>query len=408
MTRRHTLLWRSAAILFLTGVLVGCGTSTPTVTEAPPPPVTISEVVVRKVIPQDTFDGRIAAAEKVEVRSRARGELIKVNFEDGQIIKPGHLLYEIDPRTYQAAVEAAEAQREAATTGREYAKSEYARVRKLVPKGAASREELETWYAKQLVARAEEKKALAAIEEAKLNLSFTKITAPGKDHKPPLLWKVSRTQVDEGNLVNAGGGDQLLTTLVSLDPMYVYFNVDERSLMNYRRSYEKEHKAGTRRPPVKDLKIPVYVGLEGEEGYPHRGVLDYADNQINPSTGTIEVRGVLDNSRRIFDDGMRARVRIPISEPHKALLITERAIASDQGQKYVYVVNKDNIVERRDVTLGPLIDGLQVVTEGLKPGEFVIVNGILRVRDGMKVEPHRTAMPGAGKPAEATSKTPKK
>jgi RND family efflux transporter MFP subunit len=146
---------------------------------------------------------------------------------------------------------------------------------------------------------------------------------------------------------------------------------------------------------VKDLKIPIQVALEGEEGFPHKGVIDFADNRVNPSTGTIQVRGVLANTQRIFDAGMRARVRVPVSDPHKAVLVTERAIGTDQGQKFVYAVNDQNVVERRDVKLDRVINGLQVVREGVKPEDWIIVNGIQRVRDGATVDPKRVPMPGA-------------
>jgi RND family efflux transporter MFP subunit len=201
--------------------------------------------------------------------------------------------------------------------------------------------------------------------------------------------------VDIGNLVNAGGGDTLLTTLVSVDPMYVYFDVDERSMLRYRRSFRKRDQANAPQPPIKELKIPVLVALEGEEGYPHKGVIDFADNRVNPTTGTIQVRGVLANTSRLLEDGMRARVRVPVSDPYKAVMVTERAIGTDQGRKYVYVVNEQNVVERRDVVLDRLIDGMQVIRKGLKPGEWVVVNGIQRVRDGLKVDAKRGPMPGA-------------
>jgi RND family efflux transporter MFP subunit len=208
--------------------------------------------------------------------------------------------------------------------------------------------------------------------------------------------------VDEGNLVNTRGADTLLTTLVSVDPINVYFNVDERSIIRYKEARrQKNAKAGTPLPPLEELHIPVYVALEGEEGYTHKGEIDYVDNRVNPSTGTVEARGVLSNKERIFEDGMRARVRVPVGDPRKVILLTERAIGNEQGRKYVYVVNDENTVERRDVSPGRLVDGLQVIREGLKPDEWVIVNGIQRVRDGMKVEPKRGPMPGAPRPAEA-------
>src|SRR5262249_25604323 len=181
----------------------------------------------------------------------------------------------------------------------------------------------------------------------------------------------------------------------SVEPMYVYFDVDERALLRYRQYFRKGRGEGGAEPSVKELKIPVHVALEGEEGYPHQGVIDFADNRVNPGTGTIQVRGVLPNANRILDAGMRARVRIPVSDPHKSLLVTERAIGTDQGRKFVYVVNDQNVVERRDVRLDRVSDGLQVVREGVKPEDWVVVNGIRGVRDGAKVEPKRGRMPGA-------------
>jgi RND family efflux transporter MFP subunit len=324
----------------------------------------------------------------VEVRARVRGHLTKIGFEAGQIVNKGDLLYELDPRPYKNALDAATAQQKAAQAALQFAKAEYERTRSLVAKNAASREELDVWTAKQVVATGDLLKADAAVEQAQLDMDFTRVTAP-------ISGKISRTLVDVGNLVNAGGGETLLTTIVSIDPMYVYFDVPERSLLRYREIGRKQAKADAPEIPLKDLHIPVYVGLEGEKGYPHKGELDFADNKVNPSTGTIQVRGVLPNAKRNLDAGMRARVRIPVSAPHKSLLITERAVGTDQGRKFVYVVNDQNVVERRDVTLGRQSEGLQVIQEGLKPEDWVIVNGIQRVRDGAKVDPKRAPMPGA-------------
>jgi RND family efflux transporter MFP subunit len=393
MIGRHTLLWRTGGLAVLIGVLTGCDSSPP-VAETPPPPVSVSQPLARDVIDHDDYEGRIAAYSSDDVRTRARGYLIKVNFQDGQMVKEGDLLFEIDPQPYQANVEAAEAQKAAAEASLELAKKEYARTLRLVRADAASREELDVWTAKQAVAKADRLKALASVKQAKLDLDYTKIVAP-------FAGKISRTQVSVGNLINSGGGDTLLTTINSVDPMYVYFDVDERALLRYRRHFRKGENKGGVEPSVKDLKIPVNVALEGEEGYPHKGVIDFADNRVNPSTGTIQVRGLLPNTTRILDAGMRARVRIPVSDPHKSLMITERAVGTDQGRKFVYVVNDQNVAERRDVKLGRLHDGLQVVQEGVKPEDWIIVNGIQRVRDGAKVEPKHISMPGA--PAEPTN-----
>jgi multidrug efflux system membrane fusion protein len=223
----------------------------------------------------------------------------------------------------------------------------------------------------------------------------------------PIDGRASRTQVSVGNLVSAGG-EAVLTTITSIDPMYVYFDVDERAMLRYRRVFRKENvDAGAAQPTVKDLKIPVAVALEGEDGYPHQGVLDFADNRVNPSTGTIQVRGVVPNPKRILDAGMRARVRIPIGDPHKSLLVTERAVGNDQGRKFLYVVNDQDVVERRDVKLDRVVDGLQIIADGLKPDDWVIVNGIQRVRDAMKVAPKRGPMPGAGTPTAGPSEPTK-
>jgi multidrug efflux system membrane fusion protein len=397
MIGRHPLLWRTLGLVVLTGVLSGCDSSPP-VAETPPPPVSVSQPLVREVIDYDDYEGRIAAVETVEVRARVRGHLVKVNFQDGQIVKEGDLLFEIDPRPYQAALDGAQAQLAGAEAALDLAKKEYERAASLLRSRAASREEVDVWVGKQGVAKADRLKAQAAVEEAQLDLDFAKIAAP-------IRGKTSRTQVTIGNLVNAGGGETLLTTIASVDPMYVYFDVDERALLRYRQHFRKDPNEGGAEPSVKDLKIPVHVALEGEEGYPHEGLIDFADNRVNPSTGTIQVRGVLPNAKRILDAGMRARVRVPVSDPHKSLLITERAVGTDQGRKFVYVVNDQNVAERRDVKLGRLSDGLQVVREGLKPEDWVIVNGIQRVRDGAKVEPKRISMPGA--PAEQTNQGPK-
>jgi RND family efflux transporter MFP subunit len=185
----------------------------------------------------------------------------------------------------------------------------------------------------------------------------------------------------------------------------VYFDVPERALLGYRKHFRKDQREGGPEPSVKDLKIPVDVGLEGEQGFPHPGLIDFVDNQVNPSTGTFQVRGELRNPTRLLDAGMRARVRVPVSDPRKSVMVTELAIGNDQGRKFVYVVNDQNVVERREVKLGRLSDGLQVIQDGLKSEDLVIVNGIQRVRDGAKVDPKRVSMPGA--PAEAAKKESK-
>lgn len=389
MVSCHLRTLRGLCLVAMVGVVLGCTAPAPQAVQTPPPPVTVSQPVSRSdVVDYDRYEGRLAAVEKVELRARVRGHLTKVAFRDGDMVKKGDLLFEIDPRQYRAALDAATAQVKASEATVEFAKAEYNRVRTLVSRKAASLEEMDTWVAKQATAKGELLKARASEEEAQLNLDFSKVTAP-------ISGRISRAQITVGNLINAGGSDTLLTTIVSVDPMYVYFDVDERSLLRYRNMTAAAAKNGEKRMPLREQKIPVQVALEGESGYPHQGVIDFADNRVNPGTGTIQARGVLANKTGLFEDGMRARVRIPIGDPRPALLVTERAIGTDQGRKYVYLVNEKNRVERRDVTLDRVVDGLQVIAEGIKPGEWVIVNGIQRVRDGLEVNPNRTPMPGA-------------
>jgi multidrug efflux system membrane fusion protein len=389
MISRQLLRWCIGGLVILTGVLAGCD-STPPVATTPPPPVTVSNPVVHEVTDYDDYEGRIAAVQTVKVRPMASGYVIKVAFQDGQIVKEGDLLFEIDPAPYKAALDAAKARKSFADADNELAVKVNARNAKLVGSGAATREEYEVSTAKVATTKAEGLKAAADVEKAKVDLGYTRIVAA-------VGGKISRAEITVGNLVTAGD-ETVLTTITTVDPMYVFFDVDERSLLRYRREFRKDKKEGAVEPSIKDLKIPVLVALDGDKGYPHKGVLDFADNRVNPSTGTIQVRGELPNTTRILDAGLRARVRIPIGKPHKSLLITERAIGTDQGRKFVYVVNAENVAERKDVELDRLSDGLQVIGEGLKPDDQIIVNGIQRVRDGMKVEPKLVPMPGA--PAE--------
>jgi RND family efflux transporter MFP subunit len=398
MMNRRQLDWGHAGLLLALALTSGCTSNTPAVVETPPPPVSVSQPVTREVIDYDDYEGRIAAVETVEVRARVRGHVIKVNFQDGQIVKAGDPLYEIDPRPYKAAYDAAAAQKASADASLELAKKEYDRASLLLRQRATSREEVDVWTGKQAVAKADQLKAQASVEQAKLDLDFTKISAP-------INGKMSRTLVTAGNLINAAGGETLLTTITSMEPMYVYFDVDERALARYRRYYKNAKNSDGSEPSVKELKIPVQVGLEGEEGFPHKGMIDFTENRVNSSTGTIQVRGVLSNASKVLDAGMRARVRVPVSDPHKAIMITERAVGTDQGIKYVYVVNDENVVERRDVKLDRSSGGLQGVSEGLKPTDWVVVNGIQRVRDGMTVDPKRVPMPGTT--AEPTPPAPK-
>ena len=402
MIPRHPSPWLSGLAAVLTGMLSGCGPSTPPIAETPPPPVTVSRPIVGPVEDQVPFEGRIVAKPKGDIRARVRGHLTKVTFQDGDLVKEGDLLYEIDPRPARVALDGAKAQEKAADAALQFAKAEYNRERTLLPKGGSTREEVELRFAKQAVAQGNLLKAKAAVGEAELDLSYTQI-------KAPFDGRLSKTNVELGNLVNAGGSETLLTTLVTEDPIYVEFNVDERTLRRYQETHLKDPKGNEPQLTVKELKIPVQVALESEEDFPHKGVIVFADNNVNPNTGTKMVRGQLSNKKLLLEDGMRARVRVPFSDPHQGTLVIERAIGSDQGKKFLYVVNAENTVERRDVALGVLRDGLQEILQGVKRDEWIIVNGIQRVRDGMKVEPRRAPMPGLKQADQSSQKkdTPK-
>jgi RND family efflux transporter MFP subunit len=384
-----------APILFLltttfSVTTIGCTREPPHVASVPPPAVSVAPPLEREVTDYDEYTGRMAAVEEVEVRARVRGYIVKVNFTEGAEVKQGDMLFEIDPRPFQAELDAAKgqvAQWEAKLTR---AEADVARNERLLPKGAASQKDLDTAIADRGEARAAIQSARAQVERAALDLEFTRVTAP-------ISGRVGRAFVTKGNLVNAGGGEStLLTTIVSLDPIYVYFDIDERALLQYQQE-ARERASGSDRPAnVREAKIPVQLGLANEAGFPYEGVIDFADNRVDPQTGTIRVRGAFANANRVFTPGLFARVRVPVGDKYQALLVPERAIGTDQGQKYVLAVNDKNVVEYRAVKLGRLHDGLRVIQEGLKPSELVIVNGIQRARPSLTVNPQRTEVATRG------------
>jgi multidrug efflux pump subunit AcrA (membrane-fusion protein) len=423
MNHRYLPLPFVGLLALLGATLTGCSKS-PAPVETPPPKVSVSQPIERKIVDEDYFSGYTDAVETLEVRSRVRGHLEKIYFEDGAEVQDGDLLFLIDPEPFLAALASAEAQLDSAQAAYKLASAEYERTRVLFKKGAASQEDLDVWTGKKGVAAGDMDKAKAAVREAKINLDFTEIrarisgqprpvtgatawalmpspTAPGPFLATSVILtgktrgkgKISRPLVTVGNLVNASGGEQVLTTIVTVDPMYVYFDVEEPKLLRYLKEHSPDSK-DREQPPLKEMKIPVEVRLEGEEGYPHKGVIDFAENKVNQGTGTIKVRAVLPNASRILTPGLRVRVRVPGGDPYQALLVTERAIATDQNLRFVWIVNDKNEVERRDIKMGRQTDdGLRVIQDGLKSTDWVIVNGIQRVRDGMSVEPRKVAMP---------------
>ncbi len=394
---------RIAVFMLVSGVMgLGCSGAPEAPVEVPKPPeVTISQVVERSVVEYEEFTGRLDAEESVEVRARVNGYLNEVHFSDGQEVKAGTLLFEIDPRTFEAAVKNAEGQKAQWLAKQDKARADVARYEGLVPTGAASAQDLDKARAELGEAIAAIQSAEAMIERAKLDLEFSKIVAP-------IDGQIGEALITKGNLIQPGtGSDALLTTIVSLDPIYAYFDVDERTLQRFRERHRAAGVEGAALPNVAQLKIPVLLGLASEEGFPHTGVIDFADNRVDPATGTVRVRGAFDNAKRQFKPGFFARVRIPVSDSYKALLVSELAIGTDQGQKYVLVVNDQSTVERRFVKPGPLQDdGLRVISDGLKSGESVVVNGLQRARPGKPVTPQRAPMPSLAMDSASRSPAP--
>jgi RND family efflux transporter MFP subunit len=327
------------------------------------------------------FTGRTTAVEAVRVRARVWGHLEKINFVEGAEVKKGDLLFVIDQRPYRAALERAEADVAAGEARSSRLTADRGRARNLVSSRAMSREEYDKSSGDLLEAQAAVRSAKAALETAKLNLDYTEVRAP-------ISGQVSRAMVTVGNMVTSGEtGGTMLTTIVSVDPVFAYFDVDDLTFMSVRRLI----KMGKSRSS--DDAPKVLLGLAHEQGYPHAGSIDFMDNQVDPGTGTLKMRGVFRNTDRELTPGLFARIRVPLGESHQALLVSDRAIDTDQGQKVLYIVGKDNIVERRLVRLGGLHDTLREVVSGLKPGEQVVVDGIQRVRAGVGVEPRVVEMP---------------
>lgn len=429
-------------------LIIGCAKESRTSTETPPVKVSVAEVKEDPVLDYEEFTGRTAPVKTVDIKARATGYLDKVMFKDGDFIKEGQQLYQIDERTYQAEVKNIKgtiARMQAAVTR---ADSELERTRRLLVGSAVSREEYEKAVAQKDEARASLEVNEANLEKANLNLSFCKVMAP-------ISGIISRTKITEGNLVTA---DQTsLTTLVSVDPMYAYFDVDELSVLRIQQMVREEisaegvakadaflQKNGVDEATVKkitailaekvtdpllgqihemlkvkldakglasfdqiikenpkfhsyrDTKVPVFLATQIDKGYPHEGFIDFVDNRLAATTGTLRVRGNFPNPGRVLSPNLFVRIRLPIGDPYNAVLVSDTAVVTSQDRKFLYVVGADNTIEANPVRLGPIRDGLRVIESGVKPGDRVVVSGIQRVQPGSKVEPTLLdKMPGA-------------
>lgn len=387
MASNRWLCLQSVPLLAGLVVIAGCGRADIKVVPTPPPEVIVSYPLVRTVTEMDEYPGKIDAVATVDVRARVSGYITKINFTDGQTVKAGDILLEIDPRPYQADYDIDMAKIEQVKAQLHLAKIEVARYTELRRKGASTQEDLDIAISKRDQATADLKLSEASARQKKLSLDWTKVEAP-------IDGRVSRQYVNIGNLVNGvAGSATLLTTLVTVDPVYVYMDVDERSIQRYLRQAMERRNRPADVSNIADLEIPVSVALASEDGFPHRGFLDFVDNRTNPQTGTLKVRAKLPNPDRILVPGFFARAQIRSGEPYETILISERAIGSQQSLRYVLVVDDKNIVNVRTVEPGRMIDGLRVIHSGLTAKDRIIVEGLQRARPGEEVKPHEEPMP---------------
>jgi RND family efflux transporter MFP subunit len=372
----------TAALLAVAALtLAGCDKPASQAAAPPVPSVTVAQPVKRTVTDWDEFTGRFEAVEEVQVRPRVGGFVNSVEFQDGAIVHAGDLLYVIDSRPFEAVAEQADGQLSDARAKVELAKRELDRGLNLVQTSAVSEQVVDQRRQALQAAHAAEVQAEGALKAAKLNIEFTHVAAP-------LTGRVSRHLVSPGNLVQGSdtGTSTLLTSIVSLDPIYIYFDLDEATyIKNSKLWFEGK------RPSSRDTPNPVQVTLTGETKPSHDGTINFLDNRLDVSTGTLRSRAVIKNTDLSILPGQFGRVRLIGSAPYETLLIPDVAVATDQSRKIVFVVKPDDTVEARAVVLGPLDDGLRVIREGLKPDDRVIVDGIQRARVGAKVNPHQAA-----------------
>jgi RND family efflux transporter MFP subunit len=348
----------------------------------------VSLPISKYVTDYEDFTGRTEAVAMVEIRARVTGYLENARFKEGAEVEKGDVLFEIDPRPYQADLAKAEANVIQAEAHQRRMDSDFRRAQRLLPQNSISREEFDKIVGDRAEGEASLGVARASRDLSKLNLNFTKVTAP-------IGGRISRRLIDPGNMVKAD--ETALTTIVSLDPIYAYFDVDERTLLRLRRVVQ-EGKASS-----DTTGVAVLMGLADEEGYPHQGTINFEDNRVDSGTGTLRVRAVFPNPKRVLSPGLFARIRLPVGTAHPAILIAEQALSTDQGQKFVYVLNDKNEVSYRPVSVGRLHDGLRVINKGVGKDDRVVVSGVQRIRPGAKVEPKMVDMPNRTARANAPS-----
>lgn len=342
------------------------------------PQVPVAEVIQRVIAPSTDFTGYLAAPESVELRSRVSGAVDAVSVPEGSLVRKGQQLFQIDPRPFQVALDTAAAQLRQAEALASQAQADFDRAQRLVATGAVSRKTYDDAVSARNARHAEILVAKAAVAAARLDLSYARITAP-------ISGRVDRIMVTEGNLVNggAGGAANLLTTIVSIDPVHVYFDIDEATYLNAVRLARPDSQGGK-------ASLPVAVALATDQGFPHKGTLDFVGNQIDRGTGTIRARAVVPNPDGLLAPGLFARARLTTGAERAAILVDDLAVGTDQGKNYVLVVGADNQAQYRAVQLGQMVDGLRMISTGLQAGERIIIKGL--VRPGMSVTPRMVPM----------------
>lgn len=366
------------ALLLTAGALLLCATGC---RKVPPPEqaplaVNVVTVSVKDVTEWDEFTGRIEAVESVDIHARVGGYLQSVNFQAGALVNAGDLLFVIDPRPYQADFDRAQAEVDRAESQVKLAEIDHKRAQDLRQKSTISAEEFDQKAAALRQAEASARSAAAAKQAAALNLEFTQI-------RSPIAGRVSNERVTAGNLIMPGGGDDtVLTTVVSVDPLYVYVDTDENTVLRYIKLREEG-----KRKTAREERLPAFMQLANETGFPHEGYIDFVDNRLDPNTGTLRARGVFKNWNPLISPGFFVRMRVRGAEAYKAALIDDKVISSQQGVKYVFVVKPDNTIERRNIETGPMFEGLRIVRSGLEAGERVVSTRLQMLQPGMTVVP---------------------
>ena len=370
--------WFALTLVLAIGALTGCNNQPPAAHGFPPANVTVSKPVQKEVVDWNEFTGRTAAVNLVNITARVSGYIVNIPFKEGDIVHKGDLLYQIDPRPYQDVYDQALGQLKQAQANQQLQVATYERQARLQQTNVIAKEDYDTALSNKNQAAAQVISTQAAVNAAQLNLEFTRVVSP-------IDGRVGRQLVNIGNLVQADSTQ--LATVVSVDPIYAYFSMDELAALGYQRLIRDGKLASS-----SNGNAPVYLRLQDENGFPHEGIINFADNAFDTTTGTLLIRATIPNHDGFLTPGNFVRVRVEASPKYQALLVADRAIGTDQDQNFVYVVDSKNIAQMRHVTIGQEADGLRVVKTGLQPDDVVVVNGILKVRPNSPVKPENGSM----------------